>query len=52
MAKNFTIRPEDIEYYKKLGVPLPMLSPPERERRRLAFRNDPSLWYRLSDLIG
>ncbi|MBI5152610.1 hypothetical protein HZA39_03680 [Candidatus Peregrinibacteria bacterium] len=52
MQKNFVIRPEDIEYYKKQGVPLPTISPTERERRRLAFRNDPSLWYRKCDLSG
>lgn len=51
-GREFIIRPEDIEYYRRQDVPAPTLHPSERERRRLSFRNDPSLWYRKCDLSG
>lgn len=35
--EKFYIRPEDVEFYKKIRVPLPTLSPLERSRRRMAF---------------
>jgi len=38
-GEKFYVRPEDIEFYKKIGVPLPTLSPKERIRRKLAFFN-------------
>lgn len=37
VSEKFYIRPEDIEFYKKIRVPLPTLSPLERSRRRMAF---------------
>jgi hypothetical protein len=36
-GEKFYVRPEDIEFYKKIRVPLPTLSPMERTRRRLSF---------------
>lgn len=41
-----------MEYYKKLGVPEPTLSPPERTRRRMAMRNERNLYRRKSDFSG
>ncbi len=38
-GEKFYVRPEDIEFYKKISVPLPTLSPKERARRRLAHNN-------------
>ena len=37
-------RPEDLAFYTKLGVPPPTLSPMERRRRRLMFRNERVLY--------
>ena len=36
-GEKFYVRPEDIEFYKKIRVPLPTLSPSERSRRRMAY---------------
>jgi hypothetical protein len=36
-GEKFYVRPEDVEFYKKIRVPLPTLSPSERIRRRLAY---------------
>jgi len=51
--QKFVIMPEDIEFYKKSGVildddirGLPTLCPEERMRRRLAWRNERSLYNR------
>ena len=38
--QTFEVRPEDLAYYKKMGVPLPQLSPIERYRRRHGWVND------------
>src|SRR3989338_10139055 len=35
--KKFYIRPDDIDFYKKINVPPPTLSPQERIRRRIAY---------------
>lgn len=44
-AEKFYITAEDIEFYKKMQVPLPTLSPHERMRRRLGFLNLYNLFY-------
>lgn len=55
------IRKEDLEFLKKISpvlngktyeIPLPKLSPKEREQRRLAFRNERILYKRKSSLSG
>ncbi|MEK7065733.1 MAG: hypothetical protein AAB938_00070, partial [Patescibacteria group bacterium] len=38
-GKKFYVRPEDIEFYKRIRVPLPTLSPHERTRRKLGHTN-------------
>lgn len=43
-TKQFEIRPQDLEFYKKFDAPEPNLCPPCREQRRLSFRNETSLW--------
>ena len=35
-GEKFYVRPEDVEFYRKIKVPLPTLSPSERWRRRAA----------------
>lgn len=49
MAEN-RITDRDLEFYKKIGVPPPLLSPEERRRRRFAFRNERFLYKRKSSL--
>ena len=46
------IRPEDIEFYKKIGVPLPTLEPAERWRRLMAYQNVHNLFYVKSAYSG
>ncbi|MCP6719886.1 MAG: hypothetical protein KJI72_00985 [Patescibacteria group bacterium] len=43
-GEKFYVRPEDIEFYKKMRVPLPTLSPKERIRRKIAFTNSYNLF--------
>ena len=47
-SKKFTVRPEDIEFYKSMKVPLPTLEPEERRRRRLASHNSYTLFKTIS----
>src|SRR3989304_5531969 len=51
-GKPFEITQEDIAFYEKVGVPLPTLCPEERQRRRLAFRNERKLYHRKCDFTG
>ncbi len=57
----FEIRDEDLLFYEKISpiirgkkevIPPPVLCPEERERRRLAFRNERILYRRKSNLSG
>ena len=48
--QNFTIEPEDFVFYEKIYVPAPTFCPECREQRRLAFRNERSLYKRKCDL--
>ncbi|MFH0927879.1 MAG: hypothetical protein V1821_00210, partial [bacterium] len=50
--QNFTIEPEDFDFYAKIGVPEPKLCPDCRERRRLVFRNERNYYPRKCDLCG
>ena len=45
-GQSFTITDKDLIFYQKIGVPLPTLCPEERERRRLAWRNERFLYKR------
>ena len=51
-GKEFYVRPEDVEYYKKIRVPLPTLSPHERMRGKLGFFNFYNLFYGKSAKTG
>lgn len=51
-GESFEITSEDEEFYKQLDVPLPTLCPNERQRRRLAWRNERTLYYRNCDATG
>ncbi|MFN8390865.1 MAG: hypothetical protein U0136_11290 [Bdellovibrionota bacterium] len=45
----FSVEPEDLEFYRRIGVPIPTLCPDERMRRRLSFRNESKLYHRKCD---
>ncbi|HEY5713828.1 MAG TPA: hypothetical protein VIT68_00580, partial [Candidatus Gracilibacteria bacterium] len=51
-GQNFVITEEDLKFYEKMGVPAPTLCPDERARRRMAFRNERTLYRRKCDLSG
>ena len=50
--KEFTIEPEDFEFYEKIKVPAPTWCPECRLQRRLAFRNERSLYKSECSLCG
>ncbi|MBI4094921.1 MAG: hypothetical protein HY435_01880 [Candidatus Liptonbacteria bacterium] len=47
---EFTIEPDDFQFYEKIKVPPPTWCPECRLQRRLAFRNERSLYKRKCDL--
>lgn len=51
-GNKFYVRPEDIEFYKLLRVPLPTLEPEERRRRRFAVHNSYNLYKGVSTHSG
>jgi len=50
--QQFEINDQDFEFYQKLKIPEPTISPFERQRRRLAFRNESTLYHRQCDKTG
>jgi len=50
--KEFTIEPEDFDFYEKIKVPAPTFCPECRDVRRLAFRNGHSLYKGKCGLCG
>lgn len=57
--REYLVRNEDIAFYQRVSpiingktylIPPPTLAPTERERARLAFRNERTLYKRISDL--
>lgn len=44
--RDFTIEPEDFEFYERIKVPAPTFCPDCREQRRIAFRNERALYRR------
>ncbi len=49
---SFEISDEEIALYERLNLPIPTLSPRERQRRRISFRNFRSLYKRSCDATG
>src|SRR3989338_3064608 len=47
---NFKIRKEDLIFYDQIKVPPPLCCPDCRMQRRLAFRNERTLYKRVCDL--
>ena len=50
--QDFTIEPEDFDFYKKISVPSPTFCPGCRLQRRLIWRGERSLYKRNCDLCG
>ena len=50
--QEFTIEPEDFEFYQKLKVPAPTWCPECRTIRRMTWRNERSLYNRQCGLTG
>ncbi len=51
-GEKFEILDKEIEFCKKMGFPLPTLSPTERFRALMAFRNESKLYHRKCDATG
>ena len=50
--KDFTIEPEDFNFYEKIKVPPPTFCPECRQQRRYAWRNERTFYRRECDLCG
>ena len=50
--KEFTVEPEDFEFYENIKVPAPTFCPECRLQRRLSWRNEITLHHRKCDLCG
>jgi hypothetical protein len=50
--KDFTIEPEDFQFYEKIQVPPPTLCRECRQMRRMSFRNERNLHKRKCDKTG
>lgn len=44
--RSFRIIRQELEFYRKMGLPIPRLHPDERYRLRMALRNPRTLWSR------
>lgn len=49
---NFVIEAEDFDFYKKIDVPAPTFCPECRMQRRMASRNERTLYKRKCDMTG
>ena len=49
-SKSFKLTQWDLEFYQRIDVPQPTLCPDCRQQRRLAWRNEHSLYNRRCDL--
>jgi len=50
--QNFTIEPEDFQFYEKIKVPAPTFCPDCRRQRRMFFRNERALYKRKCNAPG
>jgi hypothetical protein len=46
LGKPFKIIPQELKFYKKMGIPIPRKSPDQRHLERLALRSPRKLWSR------
>jgi hypothetical protein len=49
---DFVIESEDFQFYEKIRVPPPTFCPECRQRRRMSFRNERTLYKRKCDVTG
>ncbi|MFH0770303.1 MAG: hypothetical protein V1926_02900 [Candidatus Peregrinibacteria bacterium] len=45
-AKPYKIIPQELKFYREMGIPLPRICPDQRHKERLAQRNPRKLWSR------
>src|SRR3989338_7044218 len=45
-GKLYKIIPQELKFYREMHLPIPLIAPNERHRRRLAMRNPRRLWDR------
>ncbi len=45
-GKPYKIIPQELKFYRRMGIPIPRRTPAERHLRRLALRNPRHLWTR------
>ncbi len=45
-GKPFKIIPQELKFYREMGIPIPRKCPDQRHRERLALRNPRKLWTR------
>ena len=45
-TKNFKVIPQELRFYRTLGIPIPVFCPECRHRRRMSLRNPRTLWKR------
>ncbi|OGQ22209.1 MAG: hypothetical protein A3C46_00590 [Deltaproteobacteria bacterium RIFCSPHIGHO2_02_FULL_44_16] len=48
----FKVIPQELEFYRKMNIPLPILCPNCRHYQRLKLRNPPKLWHRTCECEG
>lgn len=51
-TKQFKVTPQDEEFLRQMGLPIPTMCPMCRRQRRLAFRNERRMYYRNCDESG
>jgi hypothetical protein len=51
-GKNYRIQKAELDFYRKMNLPVPRLCPDERHKRRMALRNPRKLFERTCDKCG
>jgi len=51
-SRPFRIVKQELEFYRRMKLPIPHLHPDERHKRRMALRNPRKLWNRQCDKCG
>lgn len=51
-GKKYKVIPQELKFYKKLGIPVPHRSPDQRHRDRIELRTSRKLWDRTCDKCG
>ncbi len=51
-SKFYKIMPQELKFYKTIGIPLPRICPDQRHKDRMEIRNPRQLWDRKCDKCG